>query len=436
MSAVITDQFRVYNAKEFVSRAATDNLYMFFSKTLNGPNTFGPAPLPLNAITDYFYPSWKNMLAGKKIPFDFLTHVILRNLWTIQTEYDVYDISDENLRFTNSIVITEDFNVYVCIDKPVGGVSTVKPVGTSPNVTVFSSSDRYRWKFLYQLDPVRTNRFFTPFYIPVKNVTTPPSVGSVDSLQFDVQQAANQGEILSIRVLTAGSGYTSVPTVVVNGDGTGLQATAVVSGNAISHIVVTSYGYGYTECSITLSGGGGSGATLSPVMSPIGGFGKDMVATCVANNVLVVADFEGNENMDLHILNDFSEVGMLKNPKSFGTSSNFTQETFRQTYVFNLSGVNGDIVRDQIITQATTGAVGHVVDYDSDNEIIAVSGVNGIKFELGLIESTTPFLNAIVEVITNPELEPFSSDVLFLDKREAITRSADQTEKIRLVLEF
>ena len=44
---------------------------------------------------------------------------------------------------------------------------------------------------------------------------------------FDVN-----GELDSVTVTAGGSGYTSAPTVVIEGDGTGAVATAAISGDA------------------------------------------------------------------------------------------------------------------------------------------------------------------------------------------------------------
>jgi phage tail sheath protein FI len=69
--------------------------------------------------------------------------------------------------------------------------------------------------------------------------------------------------ISSIDVDTAGSGYTTAPTVTITGDGEGATATATVAGGEVTAVTLTNPGEGYTEATITFSGGGGTGAAAS-----------------------------------------------------------------------------------------------------------------------------------------------------------------------------
>ncbi len=72
--------------------------------------------------------------------------------------------------------------------------------------------------------------------------------------------------IASISVTNGGSGYTSVPTVVISGGGggTGATATAIVTQGVVTSISLTNPGTGYTSLpAVTLSGGGGQGATAT-----------------------------------------------------------------------------------------------------------------------------------------------------------------------------
>lgn len=72
------------------------------------------------------------------------------------------------------------------------------------------------------------------------------------------------GVIQEVRVLTPGTGYTTVPQIVVTDSaGSGAQLTAVLQGNGINSIVLNNQGSGYTNPTVTISGGGGSGATAA-----------------------------------------------------------------------------------------------------------------------------------------------------------------------------
>lgn len=67
----------------------------------------------------------------------------------------------------------------------------------------------------------------------------------------------------AIDIKTSGSGYTTTPTVVIEGDGTGAAARALIVNGSVSKIEITSAGTGYTSAVARIEGGGGSGATLT-----------------------------------------------------------------------------------------------------------------------------------------------------------------------------
>lgn len=64
----------------------------------------------------------------------------------------------------------------------------------------------------------------------------------------------------SIEILTGGSGYTTTPDVLIDGDGTGATARALIVNGSVKRIEVLTQGTGYTSAKVTISGGGGSGA--------------------------------------------------------------------------------------------------------------------------------------------------------------------------------
>jgi hypothetical protein len=73
------------------------------------------------------------------------------------------------------------------------------------------------------------------------------------------------GSVVTVSVLTGGSGYASPPTVaVIGGGGTGAAAVAHMAGTAVESVVLTAGGTGYTGSpQIQFSGGSGSGAAAT-----------------------------------------------------------------------------------------------------------------------------------------------------------------------------
>lgn len=99
-------------------------------------------------------------------------------------------------------VITDEYNVYKCLDNNNGSVSTDKPYGTP--VEAITMSDGYIWKFLYNVPVALRNKFLSNIYIPVTN-----------ALQ---NQYYSNGKIAAVRVDSMGSGYLSA-NINVQGDG-------------------------------------------------------------------------------------------------------------------------------------------------------------------------------------------------------------------------
>lgn len=83
----------------------------------------------------------------------------------------------------------------------------------------------------------------------------------------------NAGKVTGINVTNPGSGYTSAPTVLLSGGGgSGAAGTATITQSTLLSISVTNPGTGYTSVpSVSITGGGGSGATAVAVLdgSPI-----------------------------------------------------------------------------------------------------------------------------------------------------------------------
>ena len=70
-----------------------------------------------------------------------------------------------------------------------------------------------------------------------------------------------------ISVIAGGSGYSSAPTITIQGNGSGATAVATVSNGAITSIRVTSKGSGYTSSTVSITGGGGSGGQALAIIN-------------------------------------------------------------------------------------------------------------------------------------------------------------------------
>lgn len=112
--------------------------------------------------------------------------------------------------------------------------------------------------------------------------------------------------VTEIQVANPGSGYTTIPTVTITGDGTGATATARVVNGRIESITVTNRGVDYSRALVTISGGGGFGASALAVLDSR--FGK-------------VRTFYYDENSQKQIIN--SEAGTIDYTNGIITLTDF-----------------------------------------------------------------------------------------------------------------
>lgn len=76
------------------------------------------------------------------------------------------------------------------------------------------------------------------------------------------------GQVEDISINNNGSGYTTAPNVIINGDGSGAEAVAVINGSGeVTDVYITNHGNGYTNATLSIdnSGTGGSGLIIDSV---------------------------------------------------------------------------------------------------------------------------------------------------------------------------
>ena len=131
MAAIITDQLRILNAKNFVSgvQTSTNSYYTFIglpnpTDYLSTWNNDPPSPKDsLDQSNDY----WDTMIALKKISSTDITQVVKKNTWRSGNLYDMWrnDITRSNpsqpsgsfnIYSSNYYVINSDYRVYCCLN--------------------------------------------------------------------------------------------------------------------------------------------------------------------------------------------------------------------------------------------------------------------------------------------------------------------------------
>ena len=485
MPAIITDKFRIHNSEQFqeaFSETSGNTMYLgigrpqAFATSTRGDgrtNNEGTdvAPLtPADNLNAQHFP-FDDLMAAKKISASDVTFAVPRRNWTTGTTYDIYrhDYGEYATGTTTTItanggastlhdsafyVLTSDRNVYKCLDNDGNTASTVEPTGTS--TTVLTTADGYKWKYMYTLTASQQANFLSTDFMAVATDST-------------VSSAAVDGAIDVIKIKSAGSGGTNGTHtgIAIRGDGTGGVCSVTVAGGVVTAVTVTTAGTGYTfgtvsNAQIVAAGATSlSGAELDVIIPPKGGHGKNAIEELGGFYVMMNTSLEGTESGnsgDLTVANDFRKITLIRDPNAGGSAASAT--TLRATKAINLSGVSGSYVVDEKITQASTGAVGKVVEWDSSNSILyyiqtrhtnegidtngnqtAFSGTNTVTGAGGATGTPTTSTSTIDNVsftsgYSASEIDHDSGDILYIENRAPITRAADQTENIKLVIEF
>ena len=399
MAAIITDQLRILNAKNFVSGVqSTSNSYYTFIGLPNASDypsdwdTNPPSPKDsLDQSNDY----WDTMLALKKVNSSDISQVVRKINWKSGTTYDMWrnDITRDNpslpsssfdIYDSNFYVMNSDYRVYICLYNNAspennfnGGPSLDEPTFTDLEPReAGSSGDGYIWKYLYTIKPSQAIKFDSTNYIPVP---TNWETSSENTAVRNNASSSGQLKVVTIRNRGVGLGspnitYTGVP---IKGDGSGATATIVINNDSrVESITVSKGGSGYTYGTVDLKAGNVPTGTTSPVFDviipPPGGHGYDIYRELGAYNVLTYSRFENDtNNPDFITGNQFARVGLVENPQAYDSTSLLTTDKASATYAIRLTGAgysSATFTADSEIRQTVglgSTAVGRVVSYDS-----------------------------------------------------------------------
>jgi hypothetical protein len=422
MPAIATSKFRVHNAEQFIEafdEAANTTMYLYIGGTTPFSNDLSP-PTPTNSTANIEFIPWRDTIAAKRIQPTDVVHVIDRYNWTSNTVYDQYDDTDTDLLDDDFYVLTDEFNVYKCLNNNNGGASTIKPTGTS--TTIFTTADGYTWKYMYTISTSDALKFLSNDYMSVRTNST-------------VSSAAVDGAIEVIRLVSGGSSYVSAPTVTIDGDGTGATANCAIVGDAVSVVNITNAGSGYTFATVSFSGGGGSGATARAVFGPKNGHGHNAIEELGGKYIMINVRLDGNEANTISTANDFRKIGLIRDPFLYGTTDRAFGTNYRQTFRYTIPDANTNFVADETVTVGSNTAT--VLEWDDTSKYLFTNKPLPKDFaNAATIIGNTSSASGTIVAVDNPGLELYSGDVLYVENRSPISRAADQIEDVKLIIEF
>ena len=516
MAAIITDQIRILNAKNFVAgvSSSTNSYYSFIGL---------PNPTDIQSDWDTNPPSprdsfdeennyWDTMIALKKINASDIRQVVQKRFWSTGTTFDMYrhDYSRSNtakvsgatnLYSASYYILNSDYRVYICLqngtdpDNLNGRPSLDEPLFTDLEPRAAGTiGDGYIWKYLYTIKPTDIIKFESTDFMPV------PINWETSTDNSTVRDNAVNGSIKIVTITNRGVSvgpanrtYTRVP---IRGDGTGAECTIVVNNDQkIESITVSNQGSGYTFGTVDLVAGNVPTGTTIPtfdvIISPKGGHGADIYRELGAYNVLMYSRIENDiQNPDFITGNQIARVGVVENPESFGSTQILTLDKASAIYAIKLTGVSANSATynaDSFITQTvSTGSTsgGRVISYDqvtsvlkywqdrsnsgfstvgvaitnpsfgfdqvefssspgSGGSLVITGGSESLSIDTAftgistVINNRTYYLGqSFTNGLANPEVKKHSGNIIYVDNRPSITRSSNQKEDIKVILQF
>jgi hypothetical protein len=278
----------------------------------------------------------------------------------------------------------------------------------------------------------------------------------------------NDSKVQSITVSNGGSGYT-YGTVDIENSGINIESNTVLP-------------------------------SFDVIIPPKGGHGYDIERELGAYYAMVYSKIENDtENPDFIVGNEISRIGIIQNPEQYGSVSYLSIEKASALNALKLVGIsdpddfkNARFTPDSLITQ-TIGvgvtAVGKVISYDSNTgvlkywqdrslygfnydgskdesptygfqvnkftsspnsggSLIIQGGTINLQIDTNFGSSTNAGIATVinnrtyqlgqsfVNGVSNPEVKKNSGNIIYVDNRPSITRSQNQRENIKIVLQF
>lgn len=459
MAATITNDFkRVILRKIFDDISNDVNSYYIGIGKGSAWNDADEFPTPTGSIKEVrdARAAMQSIKSAANVSF-----AITRRNWSSGSFYDSWD---DNLVGEGSnpfYVITEENNVYICLreSRATDGTrnqSTVKPTGIDP-LKPITTSDGYKWKYLYTIRPADATNFLSANFTPVRLADSAET--GLGAQQYAVQNASVRGQVLGVKLYDGGAGYSSIPTVTIEGDGSGATATAFVTSGAITHIFIDSdtdsglaSGRDYNFAGVKISGGsptraGRARAVIGDIFGE--GVGADPRNDLKSTSLMFQTKPDGDEGGAFFVGGqDFRQVTLIKDPiDSNGIELTGTAINSSKFVTADNATEAGDFALDAVITGQTSGSKAIFIGNSGTKIFINQNDSTGFGlFQAEDIQGTADGGGTNTATLINggtinyeSNYTPGDSDkgqIMYIDNRAAVIRDAAQAEDLKVVIQI
>jgi len=268
---------------------------------------------------------------------------------------------------------------------------------------------------------------------------------------------ANANGLITLSSSTSGTGgnannITISTRVYIDGDGVGAVANAVLSNTSISvakananiaRVNVTTIGTNYSRANALIYGSG-TGATARVIIAPKFGHASNPAKELMSNTTMFsirIGEIDSSENGLISNDTSFRQITVIQNPYKYSSNnrvegSNANTVISQTTDLSVIAGTSYTLNEFVYQGSSSTNATAYgFVNAQSTNEVRLIKVTGTFSTGLPLVGATSG-VSRTVTGITNPELKPYSGDLLFIKNAVKTDRSDGQAENIKLTISF
>jgi len=232
-------------------------------------------------------------------------------------------------------------------------------------------------------------------------------------------------------------------TVTISGDGVGAVASANITNSAISKITINVTGTGYSYANAIIYGSGTS-ANARIILPPKLGHGFNSAKELNATNVMVserIGSVDSTENGLISTSTSIRQYGLLRDPYKYGANSAISTSNANTviSQTVNLTLIAGTTFNlDEFVYQGSAANNAYFygfVNSQSSNEVRLTKVVGDVAVGGSLIGAASGVNRTVVKRI-DPEFEPYTGDIEYVENVTKIQRADGQAENVKFVIRF
>lgn len=232
--------------------------------------------------------------------------------------------------------------------------------------------------------------------------------------------------------------------VYIQGDGSSATANATVSNGTISKISLTTSGIDYTYANVDIYGTG-VGSSARAILPPKWGHGYNPAKELGGTNVIIsmrVGEVDSSEGGIISTNTSIRQYGLLRNPHKYGSNTAANNATANSviSQTTDVTLISGDLYTlDELVFQGASiesaSFFGYVND-QTDTEL-KLTNVKGTPTNGDPLKGTiTNLTGRIVITSVNPEFQPYTGGILYVENIQKIERTDGQAENLKFVIKF